>query len=81
MTADLVCFLGPNTAVKKIISKLETVYDTVLGYDVLMQHFYGVHIKKLLSQSELLREQVISYVVTRFKFRYLRGHHVFLSYQ
>ena len=30
----------------KIISKLEMVYGTVSGYDVLMQQFYGVHMEK-----------------------------------
>ena len=38
--------LGPNATVGKIISKLETAYSTVLGYDVLMQHFYRVHMEK-----------------------------------
>ena len=44
--ADLVCFLGPNTAVERIISKLEIAYGTVSGYDVLIQHFYGMHMEK-----------------------------------
>ena len=44
--ADLVSFLGPNSAVENIISELETAYGTVLGYDVPMQHFYGVHMEK-----------------------------------
>ena len=33
--ADLVCFLGPNATVEKIISKLETAYGTISGYDAL----------------------------------------------
>ena len=45
--ADLVCILGPNAAVEKIISKLETAYGTVLGHDVLMHHFYGAHMEKI----------------------------------
>ena len=44
--ADLVCFLGTNTHVEKIISKLETAYGTVSEYDVLMQQFYGVHMER-----------------------------------
>ena len=44
--ADLVCFLGPNATVEKTISKVETAYGMVLGYDVLMQHFYRVHREK-----------------------------------
>ena len=43
--ADVVCFLGTSAAVK-IITKLETAYGTILKYDVLMQHFYGVHMEK-----------------------------------
>ena len=39
-------FLGTNTDVEKIISKLETAFGTVLGYDVLMQQFYGVHMER-----------------------------------
>ena len=31
---------------RMIISKLETAYGTILGYNVLMQHFYGVHMEK-----------------------------------
>ena len=34
--ADLVCFLGTKTDVEKIISKLETAYGNVSGYDILM---------------------------------------------
>ena len=30
--ADLVCFLGTNTDIEKIISKLETAYGTVLQW-------------------------------------------------
>ena len=30
----------------KIISKLETAYGTVLGYDILMQQVYGVHMER-----------------------------------
>ena len=44
--ADLVCFLGTNADVEKTITKLETAYGTVLGYDVLMQQFYGVHMER-----------------------------------
>ena len=44
--ADLVSFLGTNADVEKIISKFETVYGTVLGYDVLMHHLYGVHVER-----------------------------------
>ena len=40
---DLVFF----TDVEKIISKHETAYDTVLGYNVPMQQFYGVHMEKI----------------------------------
>ena len=56
--ADLVCFLGPNTAVEKIISEIETAYGTVLGYDVLMQYFCGMHMEQ--------NEKVQSYA-TRMK--------------
>ena len=31
---------------RKLISKLETAYGTVSGYDVLMQQFYGVHMER-----------------------------------
>ena len=44
--ADLVCFLRTNTDVEKIISKLETAYGTVSGYNVLMEQFYGVHMER-----------------------------------
>ena len=33
--------------VEKILSKLETAYCTVRGYDILMQQFYGVHMEKM----------------------------------
>ena len=46
-------FLGTNTDVEKIISKLETEYGTGLEYDVLMQQFYGVHMER--------NEKVLSY--------------------
>ena len=44
--AELVCFLGTNTHVEKIIFKLETAYGTVSGYDVLIEQFYGVHMER-----------------------------------
>ena len=40
-TADLVCFLEPNTAVERIISKLETLYGTVSGYHVVEWRYLG----------------------------------------
>ena len=44
---DSVCFLGTNTDVEKIISKLETTYGNVSGYDILMQQFYGIYMEKM----------------------------------
>ena len=38
--------MGTNKDVDKIISQLETAYGTVLGYDALMQQFYGVHMER-----------------------------------
>ena len=38
--------MGTNTDAKKIISKLETIYGTVSGYDVLMQQLYGVYMER-----------------------------------
>ena len=43
----LTLFVGTNKDVEKMISKLETAYGTVSGYDVLMQQFYGVHMEKM----------------------------------
>ena len=43
---DLVWILEANTDVEKIISELDTAYSTVLGYDVLMQQFYGIHMER-----------------------------------
>ena len=52
----LILFLGTNTDVKKIISKLETAYGTVVGYDVLMQQFYGVHMDRSKKSSKLCHQ-------------------------
>ena len=43
----LTLLFGTNTDVGKFISKLEITYGTVLGDDVLMQQFCGVHMEKM----------------------------------
>ena len=37
------CYLGSFVNVVKMISKLETLYDTIASYNVLMQNYYKIN--------------------------------------
>ena len=62
------CYLGPNTSMSAMLGKLNTVYEAIVSYNVLMHKFYPVTQEQGESISDYLIciEGVLNDIKTKF---------------